>query len=141
MLAVAVAASAGCGSDDIFSGPPQSAPTVPDVIGDRPVEARELLEHAGFRVITQGGVGRGPNDVSCVVTEVHPKGGALVPSGTAMHAAHPRGIHRARRWARSGPDLRGMMQAIERSNAVAHREPTRSHYPVPRHCLGSRSSA
>lgn len=67
------------------AGQPSAAnQSVPDVRGERPVPAIQMLEQAGLRGNVQGGTGRGPNGGECMVTSEDPAPGTSVPAGTTV---------------------------------------------------------
>nr|WP_244969819.1 PASTA domain-containing protein [Nocardia cerradoensis] len=58
--------------------------TVPDVRGDRPALADQLLTAAGLHAHITGGTGRGPGGGQCVITTQTPDAQTSVPSGTTI---------------------------------------------------------
>lgn len=95
-LVLAPALSA-CGADDDSGGAATRTPSpaaatsaapatvvVPDVGGERPLAADQLLTGAGLHAHITGGTGRGPGGGQCVVTEQHPDAGATVAAGTTV---------------------------------------------------------
>ncbi|WP_193365180.1 PASTA domain-containing protein [Nocardia nova] len=63
---------------------PGATVTVPDVSGERPLAADQMLTGAGLRAHITGGTGRGPGGGQCVVTTQHPDAGASVAAGTTV---------------------------------------------------------
>lgn len=78
----------GCGSDSPTETTPVSATDradapVPDVLGQRPAKAQQLVQEAGFVIVVHGRAGRAPNGSQCVVVEQDPAPGtALAPGAT-----------------------------------------------------------
>ncbi|QIS21963.1 PASTA domain-containing protein [Nocardia terpenica] len=66
------------------SQPSAASRAVPDVRGERPVPATQMLEQAGLRADVQGGTGRGPNGGECMITSEDPAPGTSVPAGTTI---------------------------------------------------------
>lgn len=58
--------------------------TVPDVRGDRPALADQLLTAAGLNAHITGGTGRGPGGGQCVITNQTPDADTSVPTGTTI---------------------------------------------------------
>lgn len=58
--------------------------SVPDVRGERPARAQQLLTAAGLRATISGGSGRGEGGGQCVITTQDPAGGNKVASGTTI---------------------------------------------------------
>ncbi|MEU6561926.1 PASTA domain-containing protein [Nocardia nova] len=63
---------------------PGATVTVPDVSGERPLAADQMLTGAGLHAHITGGTGRGPGGGQCVVTTQHPDAGASVAAGTTV---------------------------------------------------------
>ncbi len=63
---------------------PDASVTVPDVRGERPTKAENLLAEAGLTARVVGGTGRGPGGGQCVVAEQEPAAGAKVAAGTRI---------------------------------------------------------
>ncbi|MCP9623124.1 PASTA domain-containing protein [Nocardia otitidiscaviarum] len=57
---------------------------VPDVRGERPIRAENLLAEAGLLAKVVGGTDRGPHDGQCVVAEQDPAAGTKVTAGTLI---------------------------------------------------------
>ncbi|WP_169812225.1 PASTA domain-containing protein [Nocardia xishanensis] len=58
--------------------------TVPDVRGERPAAAENLLTNAGLTAKIMGGTGRGPRGGQCVVAEQEPAAGTKVATGALI---------------------------------------------------------
>ncbi|WP_435591388.1 PASTA domain-containing protein [Nocardia sp. bgisy118] len=58
--------------------------TVPDVRGERPAAAENLLTNAGLTAKVMGGTGRGPRGGQCVVAEQEPAAGTKVATGALI---------------------------------------------------------
>ncbi|MFF0498147.1 PASTA domain-containing protein [Nocardia aobensis] len=58
--------------------------TVPDVRGDRPALADQLLTAAGLHAHITGGTGRGPGGGQCVISSQTPHAETSVPTGTTI---------------------------------------------------------
>ncbi|MEU4310965.1 PASTA domain-containing protein [Nocardia sp. NPDC024068] len=79
----------GCGSDSPTETTPVSPTSradapVPDVLGQRPAKAQQLIQEAGFRIVVHGRAGQAPNGSQCVVIEQDPQPGAVLPPGTTV---------------------------------------------------------
>lgn len=66
------------------TSPSPGTVTVPDVRGDRPALADQLLTAAGLHAHITGGTGRGPGGGQCVITDQHPDAETSVPTGTTI---------------------------------------------------------
>ncbi|WP_189595173.1 PASTA domain-containing protein, partial [Nocardia cerradoensis] len=66
------------------TSPSPGTVTVPDVRGDRPALADQLLTAAGLHAHITGGTGRGPGGGQCVITTQTPDAQTSVPSGTTI---------------------------------------------------------
>ncbi|MBF4997449.1 PASTA domain-containing protein [Nocardia sp. BSTN01] len=66
------------------TSPAPGTVTVPDVRGDRPALADQLLTAAGLHAHITGGTGRGPGGGQCVITGQTPGAEASVPTGTTI---------------------------------------------------------
>ncbi len=68
----------------VTTSPSPGTVTVPDVRGDRPALADQLLTAAGLRAHITGGTGRGPGGGQCVITNQNPDAETSVPTGTTI---------------------------------------------------------
>ncbi|MCC3314669.1 PASTA domain-containing protein [Nocardia africana] len=66
------------------ASPSPGTVTVPDVRGDRPALADQLLTAAGLYAHITGGTGRGPGGGQCVITRQTPDAETSVPTGTTI---------------------------------------------------------
>ncbi|WP_181063384.1 PASTA domain-containing protein [Nocardia nova] len=66
------------------TSPAAGTVSVPDVRGDRPALADQLLTAAGLHAHITGATGRGPGGGQCVITTQNPDAGASVPTGTTV---------------------------------------------------------
>lgn len=68
----------------VTTSPSPGTVTVPDVRGDRPALADQLLTAAGLHAHITGGTGRGPGGGQCVITRQTPDTETSVPTGTTI---------------------------------------------------------
>ncbi|MGA4791061.1 PASTA domain-containing protein [Nocardia sp. AB354] len=66
------------------TSPAAGTVSVPDVRGDRPALADQLLTAAGLRAHITGGTSRGPGGGQCVITTQNPDAGVSVPTGATI---------------------------------------------------------
>ncbi len=69
------------------TSPSPGTVTVPDVRGDRPALADQLLTAAGLHAHITGGTGRGPGGGQCVISSQTPDAETSVPTGTTIELA------------------------------------------------------
>ncbi len=66
------------------TSPAAGTVSVPDVRGDRPALADQLLTAAGLHAHITGGTSRGPGGGQCVITTQNPDAGVSVPTGATI---------------------------------------------------------